>query len=152
MYNTISLFSQPYYDPCSQCYLNIVTMNLPPRGPLLKLTRRIKIYPLSEFKEPSNCSRLQTCGLGIRSLRFLNGFGGFGVGGNNSYSCSELMSVDEIPDLFTFLLENGYTIDTRITKMMNQSSIRYKTDNSNELIALITYQPTQQIIQPKVSK
>jgi len=51
------------------------------------------------------------------------------------------MSVDEIPDLFSFLLSNGYTIDTSITKMMNQSSIRYKTDNSNELIALITYQP-----------
>ena len=145
MYNTISLFSQPYYDPCSQCYLNIVTMNLPPRGPLHKLTRRIKIYPLSEFKEPSNCTRLQTCGLGLRSLRFLNVFGGFGVSGNNSQSCSDLMSVDEIPDLFTFLLANGYTIDTRITKMMNQSSIRYNTNNSNELIALITYQPIQTI-------
>ncbi len=138
MYNTISLFSQPYYDPCSQCYLNIVTMNLPPRGPLLKITRRIKFYPLSEFKEPSNCTRLQTCGLGLRSLRFLNGF----VGGyNNSQSCSDLMSVDEVPDLFTFLLSNGYTIDARVTKMMNQSTIRYKTNNSNELIALITYQP-----------
>ena len=144
MYNTISLFSQPYYDPCSQCYLNIVTMNLPPRGPLLKITRRIKLYPLSEFKEPGNCTRLQTCGLGLRSMRFLYGFGGgFGGGGgyNNSYSCSDLMTVDEVPDLFSFLLSNGYSIDTSITKMMNQSSIRYKTNNSNELIALITYQP-----------
>jgi len=142
MYNTISLFSQPYYDPCSQCYLNIVTMNLPPRGPLLRLTRRVKLYPLSEFKEPGNCTRLQTCGLGLRSMRFLYGFGGFGGGGyNNSYSCSDLMTVDEVPDLFSFLLSNGYTIDTSITKMMNQSSIRYKTNNSNELIALITYQP-----------
>ena len=139
MYNTISLFSQPYYDPCCQCYLNIVTMNLPPRGPLLKITRRIKFNPLSEFKEPSNCTRLQTCGLGLRSLRFLDGFSGY----INSRSCSDLMSVDEIPDLFTFLLSNGYTIDTRITQMMNQSSIRYKTNNSNELIALITYQPMQ---------
>jgi hypothetical protein len=51
------------------------------------------------------------------------------------------MTVDEIPDLFSFLLSNGYTIDTSITKMMNQSSIRYNTDKSNELIALITYQP-----------
>jgi hypothetical protein len=113
-------------------------MNLPPRGPLLKITRRIKLYPLSEFKEPGNCTRLQTCGLGLRSLRFLYGFGG---GYNNSYSCSDLMTVDEVPDLFSFLLSNGYTIDTSITKMMNQSSIRYKTNNSNELIALITYQP-----------
>jgi len=143
MYNTISLFSQPYYDPCSQCYLNIVTMNLPPRGPLLRLTRRVKLYPLSEFKEPGNCTRLQTCGIGLRSMRFLYGFGGFGGGGgyNNSYSCSVLMTVDEVPDLFSFLLSNGYTIDTSITKMMNQSSIRYKTNNSNELIALITYHP-----------
>jgi len=137
MYNTISLFSQPYYDPCSQCYLNIITMNLPPRGPLLKITRRIKLYPLSEFKEPGNCTRLQTCGLGLRSLRFLNGFSS----SYNSNSCSVLMTVDETPDLFSFLLSNGYTIDTSITKMMNQSSIRYKTNNSNELIALITYQP-----------
>jgi hypothetical protein len=136
MYNTISLFSQPYYDPCSQCYLNIVTMNLPPRGPLAKITRRIKIYPLSEFKQFNNCGRLQTCGLGLRSLRLLNG-----ISYNNSYSCSDLMTVDEIPDLFSFLLSNGYTIDTSITKMMNQSSIRYNTDKSNELIALITYQP-----------
>lgn len=143
MYNTISLFSQPYYDPCSQCYLNIVTMNLPPRGPLLKLTRRVKLYPLSEFKEPGNCTRTQRCCLGIRSLRFLNGFGG-GGGYNNSYSCSDLITVDDVPDLFTFLLSNGYTIDTRITKMMNQSTIRYKTNNSNELIALITYQPMHQ--------
>jgi len=138
MYNTISLFSQPYYDPCSQCYYNIVTMNLPPRGPLLKLTRRVKLYPLSHFKSPGNCTRVQTCGLGLRSLRGLADFN-FGNNYNNNYSCSEFMTVDEVPDLFSFLLANGYTIDTRITNMMNQSSIRYKTNNSNELIALITY-------------
>ena len=138
MYNTISLFSQPYYDPCSQCYFNIVTMNLPPRGPLLKLMRRVKLYPLSHFKSPGNCTRMQTCGLGLRSLRFLEDFS-FGNSYNSNYSCYDLMTVDEVPDLFSFLLANGYTIDTRITNMMNQSSIRYKTNNANELIALITY-------------
>lgn len=139
MYNTISLFSQPYYDPCSQCYYNIITMNLPPQGPLLKLTRRIKIYPLSHFKIPNNCgNNLQTCGLGLRSIRALPDFN-FGNSYNSNYSCSDLMTVDEVPDLFSFLLANGYTIDTRVTNMMNQSSIRYKTNNANELIALITY-------------
>ena len=113
-------------------------MNLPPRGPLLKLTRRVKLYPLSHFKSPGNCTRVQTCGLGLRSLRGLADFN-FGNNYNNNYSCSEFMTVDEVPDLFSFLLANGYTIDTRITNMMNQSSIRYKTNNSNELIALITY-------------
>jgi len=139
MYNTISLFSQPYYDPCSQCYYNIITMNLPPRGPLIKLTRRVKFYPLSYFKTPGNCTRIQTCGLGLRSLRTLADFNFVNSFNNNNYSCSDLMTVDEVPDLFSFLLANGYTVDTSITKMMNQSSIRYKTNNSNELIALITY-------------
>ena len=139
MYNTISLFSQPYYDPCSQCYSNIITMNLPPCGPLLKLTRRIKNYPLSHFKIPNSCSsNLQTCGLGLRSIRFLPDFS-FGNSYNSNYSYYDLMTVDEVPDLFSFLLANGYSIDTRITNMMNQSSIRYKTNNANELIALITY-------------
>jgi hypothetical protein len=138
MYNTISLFSQPYYDPCSQCYYNIITMNLPPRGPLLKLTRRVKLYPLSHFKFPGNCTRLQTCGLGLRSLRGASDFYSYN-GFNTSYACSNLMTTDEIPDLFSFLLSHGYKVDTEITKMMNESSIRFQTNNSNELIALITY-------------
>ncbi len=132
MYNSISLFSQPYYNPCSQCYFNIITMNLPPKGPLLKLTRRIKLYPLSPFKFPNQCGRLKTCGLALRSLRNYNGF-------NNSNFCDDLMSTDEIPDLFSFLLSHGYKIDTSITKMLNQSSIRFNTNNENELIALISF-------------
>jgi hypothetical protein len=118
-------------------------MNLPPRGPLLKLTRRIKIYPLSHFKTPNNCSNnLQTCGLGLRSIRTLPDFN-FGNSYNSNYSCSGLMTVDEAPDLFSFLLAHGYSIDTRITNMMIQSSIRYKTNNSNELIAVVTYVETK---------
>jgi len=137
MYNTISLFSQPYYNPCSQCYYNIITMNLPPKGPLQKITRRIKLYPLSPFKFPGDCGRIQTCSLGLRTLRGFDGFNG-NNGLNNNF-CSDLMTTDELPDLLSFLISNGYRVDTSVTKMLNQSSIRFKTNNSNELIAIITY-------------
>jgi len=137
MYSTISLFSQPYYNPCSECYYNIITMNLPPKGPLLKLTTRIKKYPLSPFKFPGDCGRIQTCGIGLRSLRGFGGFNG-GNGFNNNF-CSDLMTTDEFPDLITFLLSHGYRVDTSITKMLNQSSIRFKTQDANELLAVITY-------------
>jgi hypothetical protein len=133
MYNTISLFSEPYYNPFSQCYSNIITLNLPPRGPLLKLTRRIRNYPLSPFKIPTNCGRIQTCGIGLSSLRGLDLLNGV-----NSYN-NELMTVDEVPDLFSFLISHGYKIDTSVTKMLNQSSIRFKTNKANELIAMISY-------------
>ena len=136
MYNSISLFSRPYYNPCSQCYYNIITMNLPPRGPLLKLTKRITMYPLSPFKTPGDCGRIQTCGLALRTLR---GFGNF-CNNNNNNLCSDLMTVDEIPDLFSFLMSHGYKVDTSITKMLNQSSIRFKTNQADELIAMVTYE------------
>ena len=50
------------------------------------------------------------------------------------------MIVDEIPDLFSFLLSHGYKIDTSLTKMMNGSDIRFQTNNSDKIIAFITYQ------------
>jgi hypothetical protein len=113
-------------------------MNLLPRGPLLKLTRRIRRYPLSPFKIPNNCERIQTCGIGLTSLRGLDLFNGLNLNNTNNF-CSELMTVDEIPDLFSFLISHGYKIDTSVTKMLNQSSIRFKTNQANELIAMISY-------------
>ena len=49
------------------------------------------------------------------------------------------MTADEIPNLMIFLLSNGYTIDTSLTKMFNASDVRFNTDNSNILISFITY-------------
>ena len=124
---TCALYSQPYLDTCNQCYKNIVTINLPPKGPLFKFIRKIKTPPLSPFKEPGPCNPLQTCSLALTSV-------------NMNYSqCSGLMVVDEVPDLISFLTMNNYTIDTSLTKMMNTSDIRFQTNNANKLIFFITY-------------
>jgi hypothetical protein len=131
---TYTLFSRPYLDTYTKNYKNIVTINLPPKGPLGQFVRPIRFPPLSQFKFPSsynnnNNGRTQTCGLAIGSLsqNYNNKFG----------QC--LMVVDEVPDLFAFLLSNGYKIDTSLTKMMNGSDIRFQTENSNKIIAFITY-------------
>jgi hypothetical protein len=114
-----------------------VTINLPPKGPLGQFVRPIKFPPLSQFKFPSsnnnnnnNNRRGQTCGLVISSLNQYNQSNKYGQG---------LMLVDEVPDLFAFLLSSGYKIDTSLTKMMNTSDIRFQTENSNKIIAFITY-------------
>jgi hypothetical protein len=49
------------------------------------------------------------------------------------------MLVNEIPDLFSFLLANSYQIDTSLTKMMNNSDIRFHTNNANKVICFVTY-------------
>lgn len=140
---TYTLFSRPYLDTYNQCYKNIVTINLEPKGPLAKIVRRINFVPLSTFKQPGPCSRIQNCGLGVVSLH--NGCDSYDTvyrdyGYSNYKNGCNLMVVDEVPDLFSFLLSHGYKIDTSLTKMMNGSDIRFQTNNSDKIIAFITYQ------------
>jgi len=128
---TVSLFSQPYLDTYNQCYKNIIVVNLKPQGPLGELVRFVKFPPLSEFKQPGPCSPLKDCGFAIMSLGNCNtGCGKFG---------SDLMVVDEVPNLISFLVSNGYSIDTSITKMFNDSDIRFDASTGNKLICFVTY-------------
>ena len=128
---TVSLFSQPFLDTYNQCYKNIVVINLLPQGPLADLVRFTKFPPLSEFKTPGPCSPIKQCGYALVSLGGCNmGCAKFG---------ENLMVVDEVPDLISFLVSNGYTVDTSITKMFNQSEIRFDTNTGNKLICFITY-------------
>jgi hypothetical protein len=121
MSSTFVLYSRPFlnrnnYD---QSYSNIVTLNVEPKGPLRSFVRRVRFERLSEFKE-LNCN---LCGLAIQSL-------------NNK---ERLLCTNEVPDLFSFLLSNGYKIDTSLTKMMNTSDIRFHTENANKIICFVTY-------------
>ena len=128
---TFSLFSQPYLDTYNQCYKNIVVINLPPQGPLANLIKFVKFPPLSEFKQEGPCNTLKQCGYALMS------FNGCSMGcGKNG---SDLMVVDEIPNLISYLVSNGYSVDTSITKMFNNSDIRFDTNNGNKLICFATY-------------
>jgi hypothetical protein len=123
---TVSLFSQPYLDRINQCYKNIVTLNLPPQGPLAELVRFIQFPKLSEFKQDAPCNKIKQCGYALMSLDGCS---------NGCYNGDNLMTVDEVPTLISFLVSNSYTVDTSITKMFNQSEIRF----GNKLICFITY-------------
>jgi hypothetical protein len=127
---TVSLFSQPYLDTYNQCYKNIVVVNLKPQGPLGEIVRLVKFPPLSEFKQPSPCSPLKDCGYALMS---------FENGGCCKNGGCDLMVVDEVPTLISYLVSNGYTVDTSITKMFNNSDIRFDTNTGNKLICFITY-------------
>lgn len=128
---TVSLFSQPYLDTYNQCYKDIVVINLVPKGPLSEFVKFIQFPPLSEFKQQTACQPIKQCGYAIRSLNACNeGCGKFG---------GDLMVVNEVPDLISFLVSSGYSVDTSITKMFNTSEIRFDTNNSNKLICFVTY-------------
>lgn len=125
MAKTFSLFSQPYLDTYNECYKDIVVINVMPDGPLAHLVRFVKFPPLSEFKSANgSCSPLKQCGYAVLSFSL----------------CGDLMVVDEVPDLISYLVSNGYTIDTSITKMFYNSEIRFDTNTGNKLICFVTYQ------------
>ena len=127
---TFSLFSRPYLDKYEQCYKNIVTINCVPKGPLGQFVKKIQFPPLSQFKVFSSpCENINNCGYAILSFNSLY----CGKNGSN------LMTTNEVPDLISYLISNGYNVDTSITKMFNSSDIRFEMDNANKLICFVTY-------------
>ena len=135
-FKTFTITSQPFYDQYNQCYKNILMVNLEPCGPLRRFVRRIKLPKLSPFQRESPCNPIPQCGLALQSLRS-EGF--------NSSCCKNsgcnVMTPDEIPDLITFLIGNGYQIETQITNMLNQSELKL---SNRKLGFTVTYYGTNQ--------
>ena len=133
---TFTITTQPYLDNCSynnQCYKNILMVNVVPEGPLRELVRRINLKPLSPFQREGPCNPMQRCGLALTSLlNFSNSNYNY-----NQRSCgNNLMTPNEIPDLYSFLTANGYQIDTQLTNMMNNSEVKL---TNSRIVCSATY-------------
>ena len=117
---TYTLSLQPFYNAQNQCYQKIITIDRQPTGPLAGLVHRVKPSPLSPFQRSfDSCCQQKGC---INAIRV--------EGSSCSFSTAE-----DIPTLYSFLAANGYTIDTAITRMTNQSEVRF----DNPLICFISY-------------
>lgn len=128
---TFTITSQPFYDQYNQCYKNIMMVNLEPQGPLRRLVRRTKLPKLSPYQREGPCNPIPKCGLAIMSLR-----SGEYTQFHRQICDDSYMTPDEIPDLITFLIGNGYQIETQITNMLNQSDIKL---SNKKLAFIVTY-------------
>ncbi len=99
------LASESYLDKINKTYKKIITISQKPTGTLATIVKQIRPERLSTYSvKPLSC---------IFALKSLN-------------NLNELMEPDEIPQLFCYLTENGYTIDTAMTTMMNESNIYFE--------------------------
>jgi len=114
-----SLESIPYYNSIEQEYTNILVINKPAEGPLKEITKRIRLNKLSPFESNTNLCSKPNCMMAIVDIENKN----------------QLMCIDNLPNLFEFLINNGYTIDNSVTKVLQKSKV---TMNKN-LICLIQY-------------
>jgi hypothetical protein len=126
---TIALFSQPYLDNPRQYYKNIITLSNIPEGPLANYTVKINSPYLSPFK-----TKQQNCIFAISNHIFQ-------TNSQQQQKCNNILITDDTPNLFSFLLEKGYTIDTSITKMILETNITFHTNNADNLLCFITYNP-----------
>jgi hypothetical protein len=114
--------SRPYYDSMNQTYCNILAINREPIGPLQKLVTRINQIKLSDFQTFNNDCCDSSSSRCFYGLKCINGHG--------------YMTIDNISDLFTFLVNNGYHVDTSLTKVMRECPIK----TSMPLICMVSYE------------
>ena len=119
-----SLVGAPFYDERNQCYKKVVRINKFPQGPgpLQKIVKRVRSPRLSHFDVFSD----QCC------INTFNPPCIFVI--CNPNAPHEFLTVDELPELMSFLIDNGYKIDTSITKMLMKSKVK----PSNDLICYIS--------------
>lgn len=108
------ILSQPYYNPITQNYINILVCNIIPDGPLRHIVRPINI--------PKHIQQKSCC------FALLNIY-------PHDNTC-KFMTPNNIPDLTTFLLDNNYKINTELTNTINQSSLKQTIQT---LLYSITY-------------
>lgn len=128
---TFTITSQPYYDQYCQQYKNILMINIEPDGPLRAFVRRIQLPRLSPFQ----CyEMIESCGLVITSpFLSYNNYNSY----SNNKCFNNLMTPNDIPDLYSFLTANGYQIETQLTNMMNNSPV--KITPGKQIVCSATY-------------
>tara|TARA_Y100000389_G_C17461454_1_gene522045 strand:- start:275 stop:634 length:360 start_codon:yes stop_codon:yes gene_type:complete len=119
MSQTYSISTQVFNDRHTNCYKRIFTIDRFPEGPLQNLVRRMFSPKLSHFQDFSACPERNPCILAI----------------HHPTDPHRLINVEEQPILLTFLIQNNYTIDTNITKLMMKNPVQ-PIDN---LMFIITY-------------
>lgn len=119
--------SRPYYDTRCQGYYNILSINKEPVGPLREIVQRISPNKLSDYQtnQYNNCCDSYSQDRCIYAIKNFCGD-----------SRSDFLCIDNISELFTFLMNNGYTIDNSLTNLMRKAPMK----QTNPLMLMVTYE------------
>ena len=117
-----SVLSVPFYDARVQQYTKILCVNAVPPGPLINRVKTVRPPRLSGLSGSSSSSSSSNC---IHAL----------TGASSPY-----MTPDDLPELFAFLMSNGYTVDTGLTKLAaKHQGGGGGGGGANSLVCIISY-------------
>ncbi len=116
-----TIHQQTILEPFTKEYKNILIIkgtNTTIEGPLQAIVKQIPHSKLSEFEPYENS--WGKC----NTLAIIN------------QSDKHYLTIDEFPELLSFLLSNGYEVDTSISKMLLQNT---KVQMKQKLVCVIKY-------------
>lgn len=142
--STFILYLEPYLNTYHKTYQNIITLSSLPAGPLSNMVTTVSSSKLSAFQtvgefnnNPFNCMYVL--------LRYpVNN------GQNYLKNVDSFMGADDIPSIFAYLVENGYKIDTDLTKMLYKSPVTIggvsdsRISGNRKMIAIISRVSTKE--------
>lgn len=141
--STFVMYLEPVLDSYSQTYMNIITLSCFPCGPLSSLVRRMSFPRLSSFSSGlgfgGGFNRSSHCSFVLMRYPVSSG----GRSGTGSYMFSE-----DIPAVFSYLIANGYVIQTDYTSMMNRSrvvlgtgfeGVGFDSNGNKRMICFVSY-------------
>jgi hypothetical protein len=135
---TSSLFAmylEPFRNTYQNTYQTIITLDTLPNGPIQSRITRMNPPSLSPFQTVSNTMNSPDSCIYVVNHDT-----------NHNHKKYQYMTKEDIPDLFSYLIQNGYVIDTSLTKMMNQSAISYggpsstRLSGNRSLICMVRYE------------
>ena len=138
------LYLEPILNSYYQSYQNIITINTMPPGPLSHMVSKIDMPKLSPYQQSAAYASpfYNGCNCVHALMRYRHCTGS----GSGVFKCSDaFMGADDIPAVFSFLMNNGYTIDTSISKMMFQGRVVIggvsdrRLSGDRKMIAMISY-------------
>ena len=100
-----ALSTRVYLEPITKEYIEVFQVEPKPKGKLLSILKQVAPLKLSPYKGFQSC---EGCIFLVKNI-------------NPNRRCStDFLAVDDLPLLFCFLTENGYDIDTKLTKLLVQ--------------------------------
>lgn len=129
--NVYTLYISPYYDNIKQCYFNVIIIDREPKGPLREIIKRKQYNSLSPFHSNtySNCNYKNKSCVHIIC---------------HPENKNEILDIDDISILYSFLLQNNYQIDTKLTNMISLTQSKTNlsissNDIPKKIISVITF-------------
>ncbi len=128
------LYLEPVLNTFVKEYMNVITVSTMPLGPLQPLVSTLNAPKLSPFREPSPFDGRPFGSCIYVLMRYPD---------KRDLTCSDaFMTADDIPAVLGFLMENGYQVDTDLSKMLMKSGVMGGASNysgKRRLIAMVRW-------------